>query len=112
MPEGCSPPTLRIPSAQTQIVVLPHNEFPKAQTLCNLQDSLGRYTVYMELMDSACKPKLQAQSHDSAPTPMKYSTTGITLIPQPSDDAKDPLVCADLSSSNLILWRLSVSTTH
>jgi len=40
------------------------------------------------------KPTLTVASSDGYPRGVeKFSSKGITLVPQPSDDTKDPLVC-------------------
>lgn len=52
----------------------------------------------MELTHLASKPGQESESHASAISPAKLSSTGLVLVPQPSDDVKDPLVCLKLST--------------
>ena len=56
----------------------------------------------MELIEPTNKPvQRRERSQDSAHVFTKSSPTGITLIPQPSDDVKDPLVGAGIFVSDL-----------
>ena len=56
----------------------------------------------MELIQSTDEPlQQQGEKQDSAHVFTKLSATGITLIPQPSDDVKDPLVCPGIFSSDV-----------
>ena len=56
----------------------------------------------MELKQSTDEPvRQQGEKQDSAHVFTKLSSTGITLIPQPSDDVKDPLVCFGISVSDV-----------
>lgn len=65
----------------------------------------------MELTDSSRKPGQKDESDDSARVPAKLSSAGFTLIPQPSDDLKDPLVCRKTSHSNAAFYT-SLLITH
>ena len=47
----------------------------------------------MELTALNSKPGRKEESDDSPQNHAKSFPTGVTLIPQPSDDADDPLVC-------------------
>ncbi|CAF9935387.1 MAG: hypothetical protein ALECFALPRED_006371 [Alectoria fallacina] len=65
-----------------------------------------------ELTDSFGKPGQRNQSDDSAEVPLKTSSTGFTLIPQPSDDVKDPLNWSLLKKFNtLFIWCLGSFVT-
>ena len=46
----------------------------------------------MALADFKSKPEIQAEAYEPAQAHPKLSSKGITLVPQPSDDIKDPLV--------------------
>ena len=46
----------------------------------------------MEFTDLVSHPRQRSESDDFVQVSAKLSSTGITLIPQPSDDVKDPLV--------------------
>ena len=48
----------------------------------------------MEFADSDSKPRARAERNDTSQIDRKLSSKGITLVPQPSDDVKDPLVCS------------------
>ncbi|KAF6218707.1 hypothetical protein HO133_005249 [Letharia lupina] len=59
----------------------------------------------MELTDSYRKPGQKDESDDSARVPAKLSSAGFTLIPQPSDDLKDPLNWSSLKkATTLFIW--------
>ena len=55
--------------------------------------------VSMELTVSAGHPLRKGESDDLAQVSVKVSSTGLTLIPQPSNDVKDPLVCNEVKYS-------------
>lgn len=46
----------------------------------------------MEFADLDSKPRAQAERNDTYQVDPKLSSKGVTLLPQPSDDIKDPLV--------------------
>lgn len=72
--------------------------------------ALAYFIMSMELADSFGKPGQRNENDDSAEIPLKSSSTGFTLIPQPSDDVKDPLVCPKIFQSNLIYHARLIST--
>ena len=77
-----------------------------SQSLPLLYVIQGDYSVSalpMELKESACKLKQQRESIELARRQVKLSSTGVTLVPQPSDDAKDPLVCPKLLLSTSLI---------
>ena len=68
------------------------------------------FIMSMELADSFGKPGQSNENDDSAEVPLKSSSSGFTLIPQPSDDVKDPLVCHKIFQANLIYHATLIST--
>lgn len=56
----------------------------------------------MELIESAGNSGQKDESNDLARVPAKLSSSGFTLIPQPSDDSKDPLVRPRIFHSTFI----------
>ncbi|KAL9133327.1 MAG: hypothetical protein Q9175_005496 [Cornicularia normoerica] len=61
----------------------------------------------MELTAPASKFGQKGESDESTNVPTKLSPTGVTLIPQPSDDVKDPLNwSSSKKSTTLLIWCL------